>query len=77
MKPRRKPIIVTRRVLHQIWRRKKCGGTALSICMALDCPYSQILDALHPKLVLSNKLPSANRRPRWSYSAHPSELAAS
>lgn len=61
---RRRPIIVTRRVLHEIWRRKKCGGTALSICMALDCPYSQILKILHPHLNLGEKviIPPADKK---------------
>jgi hypothetical protein len=64
MSPRRKPIILTRRVLHQIWRMKRNGGTALSISGSLDAPYDQILRVLHPHLNFSEKIvvPSATAK---------------
>ncbi len=45
------------------WILRKGGppvGTALSICMALDCPYDQILRVLHPQLNLGEKVPTPN-----------------
>jgi hypothetical protein len=54
---RRRPILLTRKILLEVYRRKKCGGTPLSISAALDMPYSQVLDALNPNVGL--KLPGS------------------
>jgi hypothetical protein len=64
MRPRRKPIVLTSRVLHQVWRMKKNGGTALSISGSLNAPYDQILRVLHPHLNFGQKVevPPANQK---------------
>jgi hypothetical protein len=47
---RRRPVVLSRKLLLKIFRMKRNGADALCICQALDCPYEQVLRTLHPHL---------------------------
>jgi hypothetical protein len=67
MRQRRKPIVLTSRILLQIYRAKRNGCTALGICQQLNAPYLQIFNGLHPKLNLCQKVAGPPQRSSWSH----------